>query len=164
VKAYYDKNPARYTQPESFSFQSISIVPPLKPTAGQAQEAQKHAEDALRQAKATNSYQEFGLLAEKISEDDFRVNMGDHKVIALDKLPPQIVKAFSAMQPGQVSGLIQIESAYTIVRLNAHTPAKKQSLKEVESDLKVDLQKSKYEKLRSGLAKQLRAKAKIEVS
>src|ERR1035441_5477485 len=63
VKAYYDKNPARYTQPESFSFQSISIVPPLKPTAGQAQEAQKHAEDALRQAKATNSYQEFGLLA-----------------------------------------------------------------------------------------------------
>src|ERR1035438_6228298 len=45
VKAYYDKNPARYTQPESFSFQSISIVPPLKPTAGQAQEAQKHAED-----------------------------------------------------------------------------------------------------------------------
>jgi parvulin-like peptidyl-prolyl isomerase len=68
------------------------------------------------------------------------------------------------MQPGQVSGLIQIESAYTIVRLNAHTPAKKQSLKEVESDLKVDLQKSKYEKLRSGLAKQLRAKAKIEVS
>src|ERR1039458_4477896 len=164
VKAYYDKNPARYTQPESFSFQSISIVPPLKPTAGQAQEAQKHAEDALRQAKATNSYQEFGLLAEKISEDDFRVNMGDHKVIALDKLPPQIVKAFSAMQPGQVSGLIQIESAYTIVRLNAHTPAKKQSLKEVESDLKVDLQKSKYEKLRSGLAKQLRAKAKIEVT
>lgn len=164
VKAYYDKNPARFTQPESFSFQSISIVPPLKPTAGQAQEAQKHAEDALRQAKATNSYQEFGLLAEKISEDDFRVNMGDHKVIALDKLPPQIVKAFSAMQPGQVSGLIQIESAYTIVRLNAHTPAKKQSLKEVESDLKVDLQKSKYEKLRSGLAKQLRAKAKIEVS
>ena len=164
VKAYYDKNPARYTQPESFSFQSISIVPPLKPTAGQAQEAQKHAEDALRQAKATNSYQEFGLLAEKISEDDFRVNIGDHKVIALDKLPPQIVKAFSAMQPGQVSGLIQIESAYTIVRLNAHTPAKKQSLKEVESDLKVDLQKSKYEKLRSGLAKQLRAKAKIEVS
>ena len=67
------------------------------------------------------------------------------------------------MQPGQVSGLIQIESAYTVVRLNAHNPAKKQSLQEVKADLKVELQKSKYEKLRSGLAKQLRAKAKIEV-
>jgi peptidyl-prolyl cis-trans isomerase SurA len=163
VKAYYDKNPARFEAPESFSFQSISVMPPLKPTPAQAKEAQKRAEDALRQAKATKSYQEFGLLAEKISEDDFRVNMGDHKVIGRDKLPPQIVKAFSAMQPGQVSGLIQIESAYTIARLNAHTTAKKKSLEEVKSDLKVELQKSKYEKLRSGLAKQLRAKAKIEL-
>jgi peptidyl-prolyl cis-trans isomerase SurA len=163
VKAYYAKNPAKYLQPESFSFQSISVVPPLKPTAAQAKEAQKAAEDALRQAKATKTYQDFGLLAEKISQDDFRVNLGDHKVIGRDKLPPQILKAFAAMQPGQVSGLIQIESAYTIVRLNAHTAAKKKSLEEVKSDLKTELQKSKYEKLRSGLAKQLRAKAKIEV-
>jgi peptidyl-prolyl cis-trans isomerase SurA len=163
VKAYYDKNPAKYEQPESFSFQSISVMPPVKPTAGQAKEAQKRAEDALRQAKATKSYQEFGLLAEKISEDDFRVNLGDHKVVGRDKLPPQVVKAFLAMQPGQVSGLIQIDSAYTIVRLNTHNTAKKQSLEEVKNDLKTELQKSKYEKLRSGLAKQLRAKAKIEV-
>jgi parvulin-like peptidyl-prolyl isomerase len=62
-----------------------------------------------------------------------------------------------------VSGLIQIESAYTIIRLNAHTPAHKRSLQEVQADLKVELQKAKYEKMRSGLAKQLRAKAKIEV-
>ena len=162
VKAYYDKNPGRFQQPESFGFQSISVMPPLKPTAEQAKAAQKAAEDALRQAKATKSYQDFGLLAEKISQDDFRVNMGDHKIIGRDKLPPQIVKAFSTMQPGQVSGLIQIESAYTIVRLNVHNMAKKQSLQEVKGDLKVELQKSKYEKLRSGLAKQLRAKAKVE--
>ena len=134
VKAYYDKNAAKYTQPESYAFQSISIIPPLKPTPAQAKEAQKAAEAALQQAKATKSYQDFGLLAEKISQDDFRVNMGDHKIIGRDKLPPQILKAFAAMQPGQVSGLIQIESAYTIVRLNAHNPAKKQSLKEVQAD------------------------------
>jgi len=164
AKAYYDKNAAKYTVPEAFNFQSISIVPPFKPTAAQAKEAQKSAEDALRLAKATKTYQDFGMLAEKISQDDFRVNMGDHKVIARDKLPPQIVKAFSTMQPGQVSRLIQIESAYTIVRLNSHTAAKKKSLNEVQAELKLDLQKSKYEKLRSGLAKQLRAKAKVEVS
>jgi len=163
VKAYYDKNPARFEVPEAFSFQSISVVPPLKPTAAQAKEAQKHAEDALRQAKSTTSYQNFGLLAEKISEDDFRVNMGDHKVVGRDKLPPLVVKALLAIQPGQVTGLIQIESAYTIIRLNAHTAARKKSLKEVKEDLQMELQKSKYEKLRSGLAQQLRAKAKIEV-
>ena len=163
LKAYYDKNPSRFEVPESFSIQSISVVPPLKPTAEQAKEAQKRADDALRQAKTTKTYQDFGLLAEKISEDDFRVNMGDHKIVARDKLPPQVVKELLALQPGQITGLIQIESAYTVIRLNAHILAKKQSLEEVKADLKVELQKTKYEKLRSGLAKQLRAKAKIEV-
>ena len=163
VQAYYVKNAAKYTQPESFSFQSISIVPPLKPTAEQAKQAQKKAEAALRKAKATKSYQDFGLLAESISEDDFRVNMGDHKAVPREKLPPQIVKAFAGMQAGQVTGLIQIESAYTIARLNAHNPARKQPLTEVKGELTTELQKMKYEKLRSGLAKQLRAKAKVEV-
>lgn len=163
LQAYYVKNAARFSEPETFTFQSISVVPPLKPTLEQAKQARTKADDALRQAKATKSYQDFGLLAEKISEDDFRVNLGDHKVVPADKLPPQVVKALQAMQSGQVSGLIQIESAYTIMRLNAHTPARKKPLSEVKSELNTDLQKSKYEKLRSNLAKQLRAKAKIEV-
>src|SRR3984893_18636721 len=163
LQAYYVKNAARFSQPETFTFQSISVVPPLKPTLEQAKQARTKADDALRQAKAARSYQDFGLLAEKISEDDFRVNLGDHKVVPADKLPPQVVKALQAMQSGQVSGLIQIESAYTIIRLNAHTAARKKPLSEVKSELNTDLQKSKYEKLRSNLAKQLRAKAKIEV-
>ena len=163
VKAYYQKNSQRFEQPESFSFQTISIVPPLKVTPEQAKAARKRAEDALRQAKDTKSYQEFGLLAEKISEDDFRVNLGDHKMVARDKLPPQVVNAMQSMQAGQVSGIIQVESAYTIVRLNAHRPGRKQPFTEVKSDLRSELQKSRYEQLRSGLAKRLRAKAKIEV-
>jgi parvulin-like peptidyl-prolyl isomerase len=163
VKAFYDKNPARFQQPESFSFQSISILPPRNASTEVVKEGRKHAEDALRQAKATNSYEEFGLLAEKISEDDFRVNMGDHKAVGRDKLPPQIVSAALAMQAGQVSGLIQIENAFTIFRLNAHNPTRKQSLAEVKADLQTELQKSKYERLRSNLAKSLRAKAKIEI-
>ena len=117
----------------SSRFQSISVVPPLKPTARRRpKRRRKQAEDALRQAKATKSYQDFGLLAEKISEDDFRVNMGDHKVVGRDKLPPQVVKAF-ADAAGQVTGLIQIESAYTIIRLNAHTPAEEADLRGSEA-------------------------------
>jgi parvulin-like peptidyl-prolyl isomerase len=163
VKAYYDKNPARFQQAESFNFQSISILPPRDAQGDVVKESRKRAEEALRQAQATKSYQEFGLLAEKISEDDFRVNMGDHKAVGRDKLPPQIVNAALAMQAGQVSGLIQIENAFTIFRLNAHNPPRKQSLTDVKTDLQTELAKSKYERLRSNLAKSLRAKAKIEI-
>jgi parvulin-like peptidyl-prolyl isomerase len=163
VKAYYDKNPARFQQPESFSIQSISILPPRNPSPAAVQEGRKRAEDALRQAQATRNYQEFGILAEKISDDDFRVNLGDHKAVSRDKLPPLVVKAALAMQPGQLSDIIQIENAFTIFRLNAHNPARTQPFAEVKADLQTELQKSKYERLRSTLAKRLRAQAKIEI-
>jgi len=163
VRAYYDKKPARFQQPESFAFQSISILPPQNANADQKKEGLKRANEALTQAKATNSYQDFGLLAEKISEDDFRVNMGDHKTVDKEKLPPQVVEALLAMKPGQVSDVIQIEQAYTIIRLNGHMPTRKQSFDEVKKGLRTELQKSKYEQLRVGLDKQLRAKAKVEI-
>lgn len=162
ARAYYDKNPARFQIPESYTFQSISIMPPPNPTADQRKEGSKKADDALSQAQKTKSYQEFGLLAERISEDDFRVNMGDHKAVEKDKLPPQVVNTFSSMKLGQVSGLIQIEQAYTIVRLNAYTPATNRSFDQVKSELRTELQKQKYERLRADLDKRLRARATVE--
>ena len=163
VQAYYVKNGARYQQPESFGFQSISIVPPLKATPQQQADAKKKADAALAQAKSAKNAEDFGLLAEKVSEDDFRVNMGEHKITPSSQLPPQVVKFLRTAKPGQMSGLIQIENAYTIVRATAYTPARKQPFSEVKSGLRDELQKAKYERLRSGLAKTLRAKAKIEV-
>lgn len=163
ARAYYDKNGARFEIPESYSFQSISIIPPQGPNAEQKTEGLKRASEAVSQAKHTKSYEEFGLLAEKISEDDFRVNLGDHRIVEKDKLPPQVVKAFLSMKPGQVSDLIQIEQAYTIVRLNAHIPAGKRTFDEVKNSLRTNLEKQQYEKLRSGLDKKLRAQAKVEI-
>lgn len=163
TRAFYDKNPGRFQIPESYSFQSVSVLPPLHPTPDQQKEAAKRANDYLKQAQATKGYQDFGLLAEKVSEDDFRVNMGEHKAVEKGNLPPQVIKAFSAMKPGSISGLIQIESAYTIVRLDAHTPAGKQSFESVKAALRTELQKTKYESLRVGLDKSLRAKAQVQI-
>jgi len=163
ARAYYDKNPARFQLPESYAFQSVSFLPPQNASADQKKEVLRKATEALSQAKKTKSYEEFGLLAEKVSEDDFRVNMGDHKVVEKANLPPQVVKALAAMKAGEVSDLIQIEQAYTIVRLNAHAPAVKRSFEGVKGGLKTELQKEKYERLRVGLDKKLRAQAKVEV-
>ncbi len=140
VRAYYDKNPARFQHPESFTFQTISVLPPAKATADQLKEGRKRAEDALRQAKATKTAEEFGLLAEKISDDDYRVMMGQHKPVPVNELAPQVVKALRAMKPGDVSDVIQIEQAYTIVRLQAHTPAGKTKFEEVKAQLEKELQ------------------------
>lgn len=162
VKAYYDKNPKEFMRKETFAIQTISILPPDTASDADKKKARERAVEALRQAKATKSYQEFGLLAEKFSEDDFHVNMGDHHAVERDQLPPEVIKAALAMKPGQVSDLIQMGSYFTFFRLNAHVPAGKISFDEAKGKLREDLKKDKYEKLRSSLDEQLRKKAKIE--
>ena len=163
VRAYYDKNATKFQVGESYTFQSISILPPQKPSPYQKKEGLAKATAALTKAKATKSYQEFGLLAEKISEDDFRVNMGEHKAVEKGKLPPQVIEVLLGMKPGQVSDLIQIEQAYTIIRLDEHTVAKRQSFEDVKNGLRSELKQEKYEHLRAALDKRLRAHAKVEL-
>ncbi len=162
ARSYYDKNPNPFRYSENFSIQTISIMPSDKATDEVKKEARKRAEDALRQAKASKTYKEFGLLAEKLSEDDFHVNMGDHKAVDRDKLPPEIVKAAQAMQPEQVSDLIQLGSFYTLFRLNAHTPAGKLTFDQVKDRLRTNMEKERYERLRAGLDKKLRQNAKVQ--
>lgn len=162
AKAYYDHNPNEFRIQESFAFQTISVLPPDKASAEQLKEAAKRAASALQQAKATHSYEEFGVLAEKISEDDYRVMMGDRKVVERSKLPPEIAQALLAMQPGQVSGAIRLGQAYCIARLNQHISTGMQSFEQVKDSLRKQLEKKKTEQLRSALDKKLRAGAKVE--
>jgi len=162
AKAFFDKNPDRFRVPESYALQTISIVPPKNPTPAQREEARKKAESALKQAKLTQNYEQFGLLAEKISEDDFRVVMGDHKLVDRTQLPPPVAQAVSALKPGEMSGLIQVDQLYAIIRLNAHTPARMRKFEEVRDSVREHLQKMKTEQLRSAWDKKLRATAKVE--
>lgn len=162
AKAYYDKNPARFEYPEGFAFQTISILPPAKPTPDTLKEERKRAEDALKQAKATASYEQFGMLAEKISEDDYRVMMGDHKKVDRAKLAPQVVEALLAIKDGGITGIIQIEQAFTIVRLNQHIPAGKAKFADVKDMLQKELQQKKLNSVRAALDKRLRKASKVE--
>jgi parvulin-like peptidyl-prolyl isomerase len=162
ARAYYDKNPKAFEHGEDFAIQTISIIPPPTANPDTLKEARRRAEDALRKAKATKSYKEFGVLAEQLSDDDFHVDMGDHKVVERDKLPPEVVNAARAMQPGQVSELLQLGNAYSIFRLNSHVMPGKVKFEEVRKELAANLQKQKYEKLRIALGQRLRQNAKIE--
>ena len=162
VRAYYDKNPVRFQLPESFIFQTISVLVPDKATPEQLKEARQRAERELPEAKATKTNNEFGLLAEKVSEDDYRVMEGQHKSTPVNQLPPEVVKVFETMKPGDVSGVIQVGKVFTILRLNVHTPAGEEKFEDVRTKLARDLQQSKINQLRAALDQKLRQNAKIE--
>jgi parvulin-like peptidyl-prolyl isomerase len=162
LKAYYDKNPQQFQYAESFAIQTISIIPPEKATAAQLKEASKRANDAYKQAQATKTAEQFGLLAEKISEDDYRVMMGDHKWVERSKMPPEMLAPALKMQAGQMSELIQVGQNYVIFRMNRHIPPGKTKFEEVKVQLQKQLAQSKTNQVRSALGKKLRQGAKVE--
>jgi hypothetical protein len=146
IKSHYDKNIEQYKHGEVLHIQSISILPP-NATKSVQQEAKKRAEDAAKQAKQAKSYRDFGLLAEKLSENT---------------LPTPILQVLSKMKIGDVSDLIDLGGNYTIVRLEARTPAGTTPFSEVKSQLQSDMQKEKTEQLRSAFGQKLRQNAKVE--
>jgi peptidyl-prolyl cis-trans isomerase C len=172
AKAYYQNNPQAFKMPETYALQTITVLSPNAPGTKQPAPAvskpavekqmRARAEDELKQARATKNFEEFGVLAEKISDDDYRVMMGDHKAVSVKEIPAPILAAVSKMQVGQVSDLILVDGAYTIVRLNAHSLARMQTIAEVEPSLKPQMQHSKNDRLRRELDARLRKNAKIE--
>jgi peptidyl-prolyl cis-trans isomerase SurA len=162
VRAFYEKSAARFHHAESYRFQTISVLPPANATAAQLKEGLTRAQNALKQAKATKTAEEFGLLAEKISDDDYRVMMGQHKPVPVDQLAPPVLKALSAMKPNETSELIQLDQAYTIVRLQEHIPAGQTNFDEVKAQLAKELKEEKRNQLRKALDARLRQNAKIE--
>jgi len=172
AKTFYANHPEPFRLPESYALQTISILPPrssgakqlsaAEATPEQLKQMRARAQEALKQARATKTHEEFGLLAEKISEDDYRVMMGDHRTTKTGDLPPEVLAVVSKMLPGQVSDLIEADGVLTIVRLNAHNPSRMQEFTEVQEALKAQMQSHKAEHLRRELDARLRKNAKIE--
>jgi parvulin-like peptidyl-prolyl isomerase len=162
VKSFYQKNPSRFYSPESISVQTISLLIPEHATTQQESSVRKRAEDALRQARATKGYEDFGILAEKISEDDWRVMMGDHNFITREQMPPEAAQVAFALKTGQISELIRAENSWCILRVNGHHDAQQATYEQVRASLKKELEATKVETLRRTLHQQLRKTAKVE--
>jgi peptidyl-prolyl cis-trans isomerase SurA len=60
---------------------------------------------------------------------------GRPEVVKSEKLPPEVVKVAQKMKAGEVSGLIPLGTAWTIIRVNAHTPPGKATFAAVKAEL-----------------------------
>jgi parvulin-like peptidyl-prolyl isomerase len=162
AKEFYRKNPKPFAHQEEIRFQTISMMPPDSASSTVKEQAHKRINEAWELAKATHKYEEFGLLAEKYSQDDFRVDMGNHKLTPRGALPPQVLQILDGLKPGQVSGICQFGPYYTIFRLESRVPQGKTPFEQIQAKLLEDLHKERYNTLRKELDRKLRAKAKVE--
>jgi peptidyl-prolyl cis-trans isomerase SurA len=163
VRAYYDKQGKEFEHGETVDLQTISIVPPQGASKDVVAGAKAKAQEIAKQAKQTKNYEQFGILAENVSDDDWHTHMGDRKTMDVKKLPPMVAKIATTMKVGTVSDLIEVGNAWVIVRLNAHKTAGKTPFAEVQKKLSSDLQKQKTLDVRASLNQKLRKDAKIDV-
>lgn len=163
TRAYYNNNLARFERGETVSIQTISIIPPDNATPAMKAEAKAKITDIVRLGRAAKTSNAFGLIAEQLSEDDWRTRLGDRGIMEVKNLPPEVASAARTLKPGQVSNAIQVGSAWVVIRLNAHTPAGKTPFLQAKTRLQAELHKQKREQVRFALNQNLRKTAKVEM-
>lgn len=163
IRDFYEKNPKMFLRPETVHIQTISVNVPQDASADQKKLAMKRIQEILPQARATKDFNSFGLLAEKVSEDDYRVNLGDHKWVMVNSLPPVVAKPLAALQPGQMTDILETEIGYMIVRVDARSPEKMLEFGEAKDHIRQQMEQMTAKKRWESLTQDLRKSAKVEI-
>jgi parvulin-like peptidyl-prolyl isomerase len=162
VSKEYETHKASYTVPESVSFQTISAMFPERATPADKQVARKRIEGWLSQAQNAKNVEAFGVLAERVSEDEYRVMMGEHKMVHVATVAPEF-KSVLKMKEGEITGIIESPVGYHIVRLNKRNPSRKMTFAQVRADIKKSMQKERLDARNNEFQSKLRKAAKVEV-
>ena len=162
-RAYYQSHKEQYLRPEAVQLQTITIAFPATATAEQKQEARKIAEQALVKAKAAKTYDEFGTLAEQLSQDDWRVMMGDHGWVHRGTVTPDLEQALFTMKKGETSAVVETSTGYLILRANDYQPRRQMLFSEMAASIRQRLQTEQRDKRAKEFEQLLRTKGKIEM-
>jgi len=162
LRTCYLKNKPRFVRPEAASIQSISIMLPRDATEQQKQQARKRAEELLPKARAAKNYEEFGVLAEQVSEDPWHVMMGDQKWKHRGEVDPEFEPIFS-MKPGETTGVVESREGFHILRVNDHQPQRQMRFAEISDQLRKELEAKGLEERAERFEQSLRKNAKIEM-
>jgi parvulin-like peptidyl-prolyl isomerase len=163
VRAYYVSRKAQFVRPEAVQLQTITIKIPPNATAEQKQQARKIAEQILVKAKAAKTYEEFGMLAQELSEDNWRVMMGDHRWVHRGAVTPDLEETLFKMRAGETSEVLSTATGYLILRANGYQTKQQMPLAKVSSSIRQHLQQEKREKRAEEFEQLLRSKAKIQI-
>ncbi len=162
VRQFYSTNKKRFQKPESVWVQSISFHFSEKATPAQRAQARKRAETVLPMARAAGSFEAFGKLAEKYSEDDWRIMMGDHRWLHRGRLPSAVENAAFLLKKDETSEIIETSEAFVIIRVNGKQAPTQIPYSQVSQSLREDLEKAKLVDRRTQFEQRLRARFQVE--
>ena len=141
VDRYYQANIATYSHPEEVKVAHILLkYPDTNPTPVEIAATKKRAEAVLKQVQANPK--DFAALAKKYSQDDATAaNGGELGFIQRNQTVANFEKVAFSLPVGQISGLVQTEYGFHIIKVEAHQAAYVQPESAVHDQIVASLQR-----------------------
>jgi peptidyl-prolyl cis-trans isomerase D len=137
IKKYYDENAAKFQGDEQRRASHILIAFGVSATPQAKLDAKKKAEQILAEVK--KSPEKFAELAKKYSQDPGSAEKGgDLGLFGKGAMVKPFEEAVFSMTPGAISGLVESEFGYHIIKLTEITGAG-QSLDDVKQQIRAEL-------------------------
>lgn len=161
INAYYEANPAKYSEEDVFKARHIFFRINDKTPADDLKRTMSTALMVLAEAKSGKDFIE---LAKKYSEDPAAAkDGGDMGTFKKGEMQNELENAISGLKPGEVSELVYTPLGLHIIKLEARTKGKLKPLDTVKNDIQDFLYRKKSEERFARWATELRAKASIEI-
>ena len=165
LQSYYNQHRDQYRTAEQAKVSHILIKTPLPGPDGKVDEkgvaeAQRRAEDLLKQLKAGAKFED---LARKYSEDPGSAKEGGSLGwIGKGRTVPEFEKAAFSLPKGQISDLVKSSYGFHIIRVDDRQDAHMKTLEEVKDQIEPILKQQKAQQIAQKQAEDLLQQAKTQ--
>ena len=160
IKKFYDDNKDRYFhKPEQVRASHILIGVDEKADAETKKKAKEKAEALLKEIKAGKDFAE---LAKANSTCPSSAQGGDLGFFGKGQMVPSFEQAAFGLKPGEVSGVVETQFGYHIIKLTDKKPAENITLDEAKPKIVELLKNQKIQTKVAEYIKELHSKIKVE--
>lgn len=161
IKAYYDKNPQTFTVPDQVRASHILVKVDPKATPAEKKAARAKIESILKQVKAPGA--DFGKLAKENSDCPSKENNGDLGLFPKGQMVKPFDDAVWIMKPGDISGIVETQFGYHIIRVTERKASDKVPYSQVRTKIEENLKQQKIREGITALVDSAKKNAKIEI-
>lgn len=157
VRQHYEQNKTKFTLPESLRLFRIVV----KITPGKEAEAKKKIDELYAKLKAGA---DFGEIAYKSSEDEYRVMSGDYGTVHRGQLQPALEAIVFAARPRELRSPFKLDDGWQIIRVENKQSERRLRYEEVREKIRTALYQQREKQRRIDFITELKSVAKIEIA
>jgi peptidyl-prolyl cis-trans isomerase C len=158
-KAYYDKNPQRFKQPEQIKASHILIKVDAKADEAKKAEARQRIEEVQQKLKDGG---DFAALAKEYSEGPSSAKGGDLGYFRHGQMVKPFEEAALALKPNEVSDVVETRFGYHLIKVYDNKPEQTLAYADVKDKIIQRLKQEKIEKEAVQYVDKLKKDAKLE--